>query len=115
MGKERRFSTDAAHKIANVPFLKDRRAAHILNFMYSRKTKEKLLNKREIQTRAHDAPLFAVTVPRCEAFKRSVGYSGAIRWNELPPRIRNRNTYKQFKLSQKKAMLIPLDGIQIDL
>ena len=83
--------------------------------MYSRKANEKLFNKREIRTRAHDAPLFAVTVPRCEAFKRSVGYSGANRWNELPPKIRNTNTYKEFKLLQKKAMLIPLDGMQIDL
>ena len=37
LGRERRFSTDAAHKLANVPFLKDRRSAHVLNFMYKRK------------------------------------------------------------------------------
>ena len=53
--------------------------------MYSRKSDVKLLNDREIRTRAHDAPLFTVTVPRCEAFKHSVGYSGAIGWNDLPP------------------------------
>ena len=55
MGKDRRFGTDAIHKIANVPFLKDRRAAHVLNFMYSRKSKKELLNTREIRTWAHDA------------------------------------------------------------
>ena len=65
MGKERRFNTDRAHKLSNVPFLKDRRDAHVCNFMYKRKNKVGLLNKREIRTRAHDAPLFYVPVPRC--------------------------------------------------
>ena len=70
LGRDRRFSTDGSHKLANVPFLKDRRAAHVNNFMYIRKKDKALLNNREIRTRAHDAPLFKVVMPRCEAFKR---------------------------------------------
>ena len=113
MGKERRYSSDAAHKLANVPFLKDRREAHVLNFMYNRKSKVHLLNNREIRTRAHDAPLFEIPIPRCEAFKRSVRYFGATSWNGLPPDIRNKNSYLEFKYTQKVRMLQPLARIQI--
>ena len=112
MGKERRYGTEAAHKLAGVPFLIDRREAHLLNFMYNRKSNRSLLNNREIRTRAHDAPLFEVTIPRCEAFKRSVGYFGAVKWNELPPATRNIHNYSEFKQFQKNHMLLPLTRIQ---
>ena len=91
-GKERRFSNDAIHKLLKVPMLKDRREAHLLNFMYLRKNKVYLLNNREIRTRAHDAPLFKTKIPRCEAYKRSIGYRGSTKWNGLPPDIRNTAT-----------------------
>ena len=113
MGKDRRFSSDEAHKIAKVPFLKDRRKAHVLNFMYKRKGDVSLLNNREIRTRAHDAPLFKVSVPRCEAFKRSVGYFGAVAWNDLTPNVRNVISYGEFKHKRKVEMLDQLALIQI--
>ena len=113
MGRERRFNNDAIHKLANVPFLKDRREAHVLNFMYIRKKDVHLLNCREIRTRAHDAPLFNITIPRCEAFKRSVGYFGALSWNELTPKIRNTDTLLAFKQIQKLKMLSPLARFQV--
>ena len=111
LGHDRFFSTDRAHKHANVPFLKDRRKAHTLNFMYIRQSRKELLNVREIRTRAHDAPLFNVPVPRCEAFKRSVIYLGSTEWNSLNPEIRNTNLYLPFKFLQKKEMLRPLEVI----
>ena len=112
-GWDRMFSTDRAHKLSNVPFLKDRRKAHVLNFMYNRKSRPELMNVREIRTRAHNAPMFNVTVPRCEAFKRSVGYSGSVDWNNLPPNLRNTDGYLAFKAHTKKEMLRPLSAIQI--
>ena len=90
LGKVRRFSTDMAQKLANTTFLKDKRSAHVMNFMYKRKDKPNLLNIREIRTRAHDAPLFEVKIPRCEAFKRSVGYFRSVKWNATDPTTRNR-------------------------
>ena len=114
IGKERRFSTELIHKLANVPFLRDRREAHVLNFMYNRKDNVLLLNRREIRTRAHDAPLLDVKIPRCEAFKRSVAYFGAVSWNNLPPDLRNTITYPAFKHIQKLKMLEPLARIQAD-
>ena len=56
LGKDRYFSTAVSHKMADTPFLRDRRAAHVNNFMYVRKKNKSLLNIREIRTRAHDAP-----------------------------------------------------------
>ena len=112
LGYDRLFSTDKAHKRAMVPFLKDRRRAHTLNFMFVRQSRKDLLNVREIRTRAHDAPLFNVTIPRCEAFKRSVGYHGSVEWNSLSPEMRNTNLYLPFKFLQKKEMLRPLEAIE---
>ena len=111
-GRDRRFNTDRAHKLSDVPFLKDRRKAHILNFMYVRKTRPGLLNKKEIRTRAHDAPLYNVNVPRCEAFKRSVGYFGSVEWNKLRPDTRNIATLNAFKAHTKREMLSPLALIE---
>ena len=79
------YNVDRAHKLTDVPFLVDRRKSHLLNLMYKRKDNRALLNIREIRTRAHDAPLFNVKIPRCESFKRSVGYFGSEAWNNLSP------------------------------
>ena len=111
-GKNRRFSTELIHKNTNVPFLNDMRKAHLLNFMYLRKKDRSLLNTREIRTRAHDAPLFIVPVPRSEAFKRSVSYFGSVSWNNLLPVIRNTDSFLNFKKIQKSTMLQPLNLIR---
>ena len=111
MGYDRYFSTDRAHKLSNVAFLKDRRTSHVLNFMFKRKVNTELLNRREIRTRAHDAPLFNVKIPRCEPFKRSVGYFGSEAWNMLDPTTRNTKDYLLFKHQQKQNMLKPLANI----
>ena len=82
--------------------------------MFIRKARKHLLNNREIRTRAHDAPLFQVEIPRCEAFKRSVGYHGALEWNNLDPPTRNTDSYLLFKFNRKKEMLKPLDLIRLN-
>ena len=105
LGRERRFNTERAHKLANTPF-------HTRNFMYLRKSRRALLNVREIRTRAHDAPLFDVKIPRCEAFKRSVGYSGAVEWNGSSPNMKTIDSYLAFKHAQKQEVPRPLSLIQ---
>ena len=106
-GRYGRLDSDRLHRDLRVPYLKARRKAHTLNFMYVRKSRRPdLLNRREIRTRAHDAPLFVTKVPRCEAFKRSVGYHGAVAWNDLSAHARNTGTYETFKDTQKKRMLV---------
>ena len=107
----RLFSTDQLHKNLSIPFLADRRKAHVLNFMYSRMSRPELLNTREIRTRAHDAPLFNVTIPRCEGFKQSIGYFGSTEWNELQPSTHNIDPFLAFKYHNKKEMFKPLELI----
>ena len=114
LGFDRRHSSARAHKVAAVPFLQDRRVAHVLKFMFIRKTRQHLLNNREIRTRAHDAPLFLIDIPRCEAFKRCVGYHGSIEWNALDIATRNTDSYLAFKFNRKKEMLKPLKLIRDD-
>ena len=114
LGAERDFSSKKAHTLATVPFLKDRRVEHTQNLMFIRKVRKHLLNTREIRTRAHDAPLFLVTIPRCEAFKRSVCYHGSVEWNNLDPATRNTDCYLVFKFNRKKEMLKPLDLIKLN-
>ena len=45
-GRNRLFDTDLLHKSTNVPFLKDRRRAHVRNFMYHRLGRRDLINNR---------------------------------------------------------------------
>ena len=108
-GVDRRFNMHRVHVQSNVPYLNDRRKAHVCNFMYGRKGNKALLNTREIRTRAHDAPVFDVPIPRCEAFKRSVCYQGSSEWNNLPTITRNIDTFIAFKHKQKLNMLQSLN------
>ena len=112
-GFDKRFNTDRAHKLSSVAFLSDRRRSHVLNFMYQRTSRKDLLNSKIIGTRAHDAPLFNTAIPRCKGFKRSVGYSVSMEWNNLPPTTRNIDNYLVFKFKSKKEMLHPLSQIVV--
>ena len=90
---------------AKVAKLDNRREAHLLNYMYKKKDCIELLDIKKINTRARAAPLFKTIIPKCEKYKHSVFYHGAINWNSLPVKIRNISTYNSFKLLQKKNIL----------
>ena len=83
---------------------KERRAAHTNNFMFGRLNDPKYVDNRDIRTRAHDAPLFKVKVPKLEMHKRSVEYAGAVQWNGLPAESRNIREQDKFKKMQKDIM-----------
>ena len=87
-GFERRFNTNRLHSLAKCPMLKDRREIHLNNFMYYRLTDPLSRELRGLNTRAHDAPLFKVKVPRIETYKRAVEYRGAVQWNNLTVEMR---------------------------
>ena len=101
-----RFNTEELHRITKMPMLSKRRAAHVNNFMFKRLANKTLVDKRDIRTRAHDAPLFKVRVPKNEAYKRSVEYAGSLQWNGLPKEVRNINSFEVFKARQKMQMLM---------
>ena len=105
MGYDRRHNTDDLHREAKCPKLESRRSAHINNFMFNRIDRSDLVDNRPIRTRAHDAPLFRVDIPKNETFKRSVAYAGSTKWNALPTEMRNIKSTAVFKNTQKRVMM----------
>ena len=99
-----RHDTEHLHVITKTPKLRVRRECHINNFMYSRLSREDLLDGHNIRTRAHDVPLFDVKVPKIKTYKRAVEYAGAVRWNSLPAEVRNIQSFPAFKQKQRKDM-----------
>ena len=104
-GYNRRHDTADLHSVTKTPKLKARRFAHLNSFMYSRLKDPLLVDARDIRTRAHDAPLFKIKIPKIEMYKRAVEYSGALQWNDLSPAIRGIENSKLFKTKQKAVMM----------
>ena len=100
-----RHDTNDLHRATEMPKLKARRTCHINNFMFKQLSKEHLLDIRNINTRAHDAPLFTIKGPNVETYKRSMEYAGGLQWNTLPIDIRNIANLNEFKAKQKTIML----------
>ena len=75
-------------------------------FMYKQKHNDLIIDRRNINTRAHDAPIFQTKHPQNEKYKRNIYYNGAIRWNSLPVDDRNILEYNVFKCKRKKWMLL---------
>ena len=101
-----RHDTNDLHRITKMPRLDLRRKAHINNFMYGRLKQVALVDARDIRTRAHDAPLFKVSIPANETFKRSVLYAGALQWNGLDKATRNIDNLDTFKQRQKFSLRV---------
>ena len=70
--------------------------------MFKRTIAGDYLDKAEIRTRAHAAPLFKLPRSDTKVFDRSIIIKGGTEWNNLSVDIRNIKTYDKFKLSQKK-------------
>ena len=70
--------------------------------MFQMKSNDNLLCSADICTRLRDAPLFKTKIPRCEAYKRSVIYNGAVEWNSLSVELRNIDLLLPFKFHQKR-------------
>ena len=92
------------HKNAKTAILEDRREVHTLNFMCGRKNIINLVDNREVHTRAHDGLLFKVNKFNLVAYKRSIEYTGALKWNALPVGVRQVEDPFRFKNLQKKAL-----------
>ena len=93
------------HRECKIAKLKVRRIAHLRMFMFKQKNNEQIVNRREINTRAHDAILFDTERPMNVRSKRNIYYNGALRWNELTVEVRNTVKYYSFKEKQNSWML----------
>ena len=77
-----------------------------MNYTYKKNNCVDLLDIKDINTRARAAPIFKTIIPKCEKYKNSVLYNGAVLWNTLPVNVRNLATYDSFKNLQKRNMLL---------
>ena len=105
---EARTNIRQLHRDSNVPFLKHRRTAHLLNLMYKRIEKGIQLAEPTRHTRLHDGVVMATKRANCRIFERSVYYRGANAWNNLTAELRNINNYEVFKAIQKQWMFTML-------
>ena len=82
----RRHNTANLHSVINSPQLKD-------------------MDNRNIKTRAHDALMFKVRIPKTEMYKRLVEYTGAEHLNRLDTETRNTVNLQLFQRKQKALMM----------
>ena len=54
-----------------------------------------ITNEKNISTRLHKGPVFKVTHPYCELFKRSVMYVEAIYWNKEENKVEEKPHFKE--------------------
>ena len=92
------------YNMSNISSLDNRRTVHSRNFMFKNR-KKCVTNNDGILTRAKEGPLFNIVKPNCEAYKRSIYYSGASDWNNLDSTIRNLENIFLFKRNQKSWLL----------
>ena len=91
--------------LAKISNLDNRRIVHLRNFMYRNKKKCIVKEENTIVTRGNSGPMFKVTKPNCETFKRNIYYAGAIEWNKLDSDIRKLEHFYQFKRLQKSWLI----------
>ena len=87
---------------SHVPLLAFRRVTHLRNYMFKRTKIYEYLDRTNIKTRAHAAPLFKIPKSDTKTFDKCILLKGGNEWNSLPIEMRNKETYDSFKLSQKK-------------
>ena len=101
-----RTPTEQIHQITGMPYLEDRREAHIRNFAYKRSRKENYIDKELKNTRMWKAPVLKRLSSNCIAYDRSIRELTAKAWNPLDDKIRNLETYKLFKYKTKRDLLM---------
>ena len=82
---------------ANLPLLAFRRVAHLRNYMFKRSRVDSNLDKANIRTRAHAAPLFKIPKSDTKTLDRSILVKGGNEWNNLSVKIKTIKSYDSFK------------------
>ena len=73
--------------------------------MFKQKGNRELVVQREIRTRRHDAIIYETCRPNLERYKKGTIYRGVAEWNNLDVKVRNIETFCEFKSIQKKLMI----------
>ena len=87
---------------------------HLLLYMYKQKNNMNIVNSRVINTRLHDALVFANNKPNSEKYKNNVLYKGSVLWNSRSVRDRNIESYETLKkLLKNEAMTLTVPHLPI--
>ena len=79
INRQEHVPTVLLHQECKIAKLEVRRIAHLRMFMFKQKNNVMIVNRREVNTRAHDALLFTLFRPNNEKYKRNIYYNGAQR------------------------------------
>ena len=94
-----------------MPYLEDRREAHIRNFAYKRSRKENYIDKELKNTSMWKAPVLKRLSSNCIAYDRSIRELTAKAWNPLDDKIRNLETYQGRSLAQIRGGAVPPEQV----
>ena len=97
--------TEQLYALCKTSKIELRREIHLNLFMFKQRGNLSIINRRPVNTRAHDALLFNTTKPNNEKYKHNIFYRGAIAWNGLPASERNLLVFDKFKDLQKKKLM----------
>ena len=100
-----RDNIDNIRSTFKLPTLEKRRNCHINNYMFKNNNNVEENTDNVIQTRSKTSKKIIINKPNIEAYKRSIVYSGASRWNALKNETKNIDIYEVFKFHQKREML----------
>ena len=79
--------------------------------MYKQQFMHGHLDDKDLNTRNYAGPIFNVTKPNYEFYKKSIKYKGAIEWNSLDPNIRNIASLSAFKYTQKVWLMTTIPQV----
>ena len=99
-----RSNVDNLHNTCNINKLKDRREAHLLNFVYRRAQNIEYVQEGNRVLRRYDAPVLKEFKSNNKSFERSILFRGALSWNGQSVEDRNTINHKTFKKMQKRKL-----------
>lgn len=94
------------HTSAKLLPLSVRRNIQLMKLMYSEsKDVNNMLPRNRIGIRSNRCPIFCYSVPKSEAYKRSVIFQGPSRWEKLPVKLKLAPSIEEFDSEIKKYYL----------
>ena len=99
------INAEKLRKVAKINLLADRRQAHLTKTAFVSSLDDKVIDKRNIRTRAHNARLIKVKRPKNPAYRKSLEFRIAMTWNSLDVQTRAIKDYSAFKRWLDKTLV----------
>ena len=96
------LSVREMHDRANVETLDLRRKGHLMALMYERTHDPNYIDNTPRVSRRAAAKMLKVPKPKTNRLKKGPKYNGSVKWNDLPPKVRQAKTKLELKNLLKK-------------